>query len=142
MTPARSAPARIDQAKDPMRAVRWITTLAYAGVIFYLSSRAWNGTSLFPHADKLLHLLVYAGLGALCVWALEGTSLRGRAQIFPLAAAMAFLYGVTDEMHQMLVPGREASLADLIFDGIGAAAGARIAWSLAIRSKGRRGNEV
>ena len=118
-----------------MKLFRWISTLAYAGVIFYLSSRCWSGPPLFLHADKVIHLVIYAGLGALCVWALRGTSLRGRAQLLPLAVAMAFIYGVTDEMHQMFVPGRDASAADLVFDAIGGFLGAWAALAFARRMR-------
>lgn len=120
-----------------MNLSRWIATLAYAGVIFFLSSRQWSGAPLFLHSDKLIHLVIYTGLGALCAWSLSGTSLRGRAQLLPLAAAMAFLYGVTDEAHQMTVPGREASVADLVFDAIGGFLGAWVFVRLSAR-QGRR----
>ena len=118
---------------------RWIATLAYAGVIFYLSSRTWGGAELFPHSDKVIHLVIYAGLAALCFWALQGTSLRGRSQLFPMAAVMAFLYGVTDELHQMTVPVREASAADLFFDGVGAVLGAWVASAIMSKWKRREG---
>lgn len=41
-----------------------------------------------------------------------------------LAAAFATLYGVTDELHQSLVPGRTPSLSDVFWDGLGAVAAA------------------
>jgi VanZ family protein len=49
-------------------------------------------------------------------------------------AAVALLassaYGVTDELHQHFVPGRDVTLGDLLADVIGAAAGASIAFAL------------
>ena len=106
------------------RVIRWTAALAWAGVIFYLSSRTWSGPPLFPHADKVIHAFLYAVLGVLFVWALRGTALRGRAMIFPLAASMALIYGALDELHQSFVPGRDPSAADLLFDGIGGVLGA------------------
>lgn len=113
--------------------IRWLATLAYAGVIFYLSSRTWGGPELFPHADKIIHTCLYAGLGFLCAWALRTTTLKGRAMLFPMAAAMAFVYGATDELHQSFVPGRTPSPADLVFDALGGIVGAWLAVRIAHR---------
>lgn len=119
-----------------MKLLRWLTTLAYAGVIFYLSSRTWGGAELFPHSDKLVHTILYAGLGFLCVWSLRATPLKGRAAVLPLAAAMAFCYGATDELHQSFVPGRTPSIVDLAFDGVGGVLGAWAAVAIARRMRG------
>lgn len=110
-----------------MKPLRWVVTLAYASVIFYLSSRPWGGIPLFPHADKIIHLAIYFGLSALCVWSLRATALKWRSAIFPMAFVLATLYGVTDEVHQLFVPGRSCSVADLAFDGVGAFLGAWLA---------------
>ena len=120
-----------------MKLIRWLTTLAYAGVIFYLSSRTWSRVELFPHSDKVIHTIMYAGLGFLCVWALRATTLRGREAILPLAVAMAFIYGVTDEIHQLFVPGRSCDAADLVFDGVGAIFGAWLAVVVARKIRGK-----
>jgi VanZ family protein len=116
-----------------MKLLRFVITLAYAGVIFYLSSRTWDGVPLFPGADKIIHTMIYAGLGFLCVWSLRITSLKTRAQIFPIAAIIAFIYGITDEIHQLFVAGRSCELSDLLSDATGAVLGSWIAVTLAKR---------
>jgi VanZ family protein len=82
--------------------------------------------------DKGGHALLYFGLGALMVRALAG----GWGQPVPLkiaavAVMYSTLYGVTDELHQALVPPRAVEAADLAADAIGAAAAAAVlsAWS-------------
>ena len=45
-----------------------------------------------------------------------------------LALVLATLYGVTDEFHQMFVPGRTADRYDVLADGIGATLGVAIGW--------------
>ena len=60
--------------------------------------------------------LAYALLGAL--WR------RGLGRFLP-AFLLAALYGVVDEWHQSLVPGREAFGLDLVADFLGAYVGAR-----------------
>jgi VanZ family protein len=87
----------------------------------------------FPGIDKLEHGLVYALLGAALArgWRLSRARTTGtfttRTRLAPawLAAALATLaYGLSDELHQLLVPGRMFDLADLVADGVGGALGA------------------
>ena len=119
-----------------MRYVRWAITLAYAGFIFYLSSRQWSGTSLFPFSDKVLHLVLYFGLGGLTLWALRMTKLKGKGSIGYIAFIFVALYGLSDEFHQLFVPGREFSLFDLLADAAGAALGiATAAWLATVKVK-------
>lgn len=127
-----------------MKSLRWIITAAYAGFIFYLSSLPPSEVpEPFAHSDKVLHVFLYLVLAALCVWSLRTTALRDRAMLPHIAAVLATLYGATDEMHQMLVEGRDASLADLSADAAGSVMGAAIAIVL-IRhlAKARRQDEV
>jgi VanZ family protein len=121
--------------------IRWLITIAYAAVIFYLSSRTWGGTVLFPYADKVIHFLIYAGLGLLIAWSLRATVKLPRAQLVLLAAALTTLYGVSDEVHQLFVPGRSFEVADALVDALGGIAGALAAVLLAkgCRRKGAAG---
>jgi VanZ family protein len=98
------------------------------------------GISSIPHppdlpsaiGDKGGHAILYFGLGAVMVRALAG----GWTQPVTLkvaAAAVVYstVYGVTDELHQALVPPRVVEAADLAADAIGAALAAAglFAWS-------------
>ncbi|MFQ5875401.1 MAG: VanZ family protein [Dehalococcoidia bacterium] len=99
--------------------LRWSAVVLYCGLIFFLSSLPSKGVPL-PHlfwgADKILHALGYALLSFLLAWAL-GLEKRTGALI---AIALASFYGVTDEVHQAFVPGREASAWDWFADTVGA----------------------
>ena len=115
--------------------VAWGPVLLYAGVIFILSSRSHPEEDLpswfSEYSDKLWHLVEYAGLGGLCYRALRwGTTpaIAARAVIWAMAAAA--LYGATDELHQALVPFREAGWQDWLADAVGAAMGASVAGRL------------
>jgi VanZ family protein len=83
--------------------------------------------------DKEVHAALYAGLAAVLLRALAGGSWRrltlGRALE---AAAVATLYGVVDEFHQRLVPGRSFETMDMIADAAGAALASVVLWTWGI----------
>lgn len=90
--------------------------------IFALSSRPSESLPRFGIVDALVkksgHAVGY-GLLALSYWRGFGWN---RARVLP-AWAFAVGYAVTDEMHQAFVPGRHASVVDvMVFDALGAAA--------------------
>lgn len=88
------------------------------GFIFFLSSQpdvpvpAW-----FSGQDKLFHVVLYLPLGFLMSLGLAHWGLRKNLVIY--VSLLALLYGVTDEVHQYFVPGRDASVLDLIADLVG-----------------------
>lgn len=106
--------------------------MAYAGLIFYLSSRAWpTPSTLPPGVDKGVHIAMYAILGFSLLWALHSTRLKHSRFIVLIAASIGMSYGALDEFHQSFVPGRDASIFDVLADGAGSAAGAWAAAKLA-----------
>jgi len=97
-----------------------IAAVSWMAVIFFLSSLPdIPGPELFPAQDKLAHFLISGILavfvtGALGPWK-EGITWRWVA----IVALIVSLYGGLDEIHQMFVPGRDASTLDLLFDSLG-----------------------
>lgn len=82
----------------------------------------------FGAPDYIGHGVSYAVLGALLMRALAGGTLRGmRAGLIVPAVLIAALYGVSDEFHQSFIPGRMASVSDIVADTIGALLGAGVA---------------
>jgi VanZ family protein len=78
-----------------------------------------------------LHVMTYAGLGALAARA-TARGLRDVSWRAVLGAILiSTLYGVSDEYHQMFVPGRTFDVLDMVADAIGSIAGASAvgAWS-------------
>jgi VanZ family protein len=103
----------------------WVPVIAWAGLIFALSSVPDLGTGLGGWDTvlrKIAHAGEYAVLGALLFRA------TGRAV---LAATLAVLYAVSDEIHQTLVPGRMGSPVDVAIDAVGVACGIAI-WQLVL----------
>lgn len=92
------------------------------------------------HADKVVHLVGYAGLAFLTAMVVcRRHRWSPRLTLTLLAGLMT--YGVIDELMQMPIPGRHASVADWIFDSIGAAIGLAafrmVQKNFALRREGR-----
>lgn len=83
--------------------------------------------------DKDVHVALYAGLAAVLLRALAGGSWRRLTLRRALeAAAVAALYGVFDEFHQRLVPGRSFETMDMAADAAGAALASVVLWTWGI----------
>jgi VanZ family protein len=107
----------------------WVPLIVYAGVIFYLSSLSHPedyAPALFKQiSDKVVHAVEYGTLGILCYRAFRyAAGVRAARSAVLLAIVAATLYGLTDELHQALVPLRHADGWDLLTDLLGAAVGA------------------
>lgn len=113
--------------------MRWIY-LALAVLemvlIFWLSSRPGREVGLASPWDKLAHGLAYLVMGWL--W-FRATGRVGLAWVICVA------YGLTDEWHQSMVPGRVTDLADWIADGVGAALGVALARLKAVQHQPDQG---
>lgn len=67
-------------------------------------------------ARKLAHMAEYALLTALLFWPLSYEKLKSPHLV---SVAVAFIYAVTDEVHQAFVPGRSARIFDIGVDTLG-----------------------
>ena len=110
----------------------WGPVIAYMAMLFGFSSLS---TLPSPPADFSfydVHVAAYAGLGAVTARA-TGKGLRDVSWRAVLAAVViSSLYGVSDEYHQLFVPGRTFEVLDMIADTIGSVVGASAvgAWSI------------
>jgi VanZ family protein len=107
----------------PRTLLLWIPACAHMALIFAAS--AVPGQQLPGRFwDKLVHFAVYALLGVLFLLPLARGRLSGvTARTAIAAVALAFVYGITDELHQGVVPHRTPDAMDVVADTIGAAAG-------------------
>ncbi len=99
-------------------------SIVVAAAIFVLSSRSklpLPDSVVFPGMDKVLHALAFGCFAfAFSYWfgsALWKTKPFLCVLIVCIAAAC---YGASDEIHQIFVPGRDASVYDWIADCTGA----------------------
>lgn len=65
--------------------------------------------------DKAAHLVMFAGLGALGVWA--------RIPVLPLLGILVVVAAATEAAQGLLLPQRSADAADLLADVLGIAVG-------------------
>jgi VanZ family protein len=87
-------------------------------LIFYLSAQEAGGPDVPGWVRVVAHFGEYALLAALWVWA-QGP-MRGRRAL-AVAAAVTFLYALSDEYHQSFVEGRDADPLDVLTDAAGIA---------------------
>jgi VanZ family protein len=112
---------------SPLRlAYYWAPVLIMAGFIFATSSIPGKDIPpLFPHQDLLYHFSIYVILSLFFMRAVKHSGRR--RTIIRLAlytVVFGFLYGASDELHQLCVPGRSCEVFDLITDTAGALMGA------------------
>jgi VanZ family protein len=96
-------------------------------LIFVISSFEVEvpGIRHFPLRDKGIHVVEYGVLGWLCAVASSRTWPAAPAwRTAAFAVFVSLLWGVSDEIHQALVPGRSPELADVVADLFGSAVGA------------------
>jgi len=100
----------------------WSITLSYMTLIFYLSSiHGDRFAGLLRGYDKPVHLFIYTFLAFLLYRSFNKTGVK--RHLLLLAFFFALIYGITDEIHQLYVPCRNASYGDLLADSIGALLG-------------------
>ncbi len=116
------------RASRPGRAAAWLPALAWAGLIFYLSSRSVvpepAAVGQLPLHDKFEHFAEYGVLSMLVLLGLRRGPRLPRP-ISPdfhphLAFMIAAVYAYSDELHQWFVPQRQADVLDFLADGLGA----------------------
>jgi VanZ family protein len=91
-------------------------------LIYYLSSIHGNSfVGLLGDYDKPVHLLIYTILAFLFYLSFNKTGIR--KYLLLLSFLFAIVYGITDEIHQLYVPYRDASIGDVMADSIGALLG-------------------
>jgi VanZ family protein len=124
--------------------IRWLPVLLWAIIIFITSANpnpyralpvSWNIQTVPIQSDpgskkitrdeilgRFLHAAEYLVLAALIARALTG---RGdlRFTLLAMALGLSFLYALSDEVHQLYVPGRAFELRDLALDLAGSALG-------------------
>ena len=129
--------------------ISWTAVILWITLIFNLSSQAEEQSNqlstgiteiivktverIVPQTDldiyksnhivrKSTHFFVYLVLGLLVMNALRRSGVYGYRSIV-LALLICVLYAISDEVHQLFVPGRGGQVKDIIIDSAGATVG-------------------
>ncbi|HEU4885956.1 MAG TPA: VanZ family protein [Longimicrobium sp.] len=116
------------------RLIDWLLAVAWAAFIFSLSAQSNVPGPEVPGIDKVEHFGAYAVLGWLLVRAADRSALP-----LVVGLALAVLYGASDEIHQMFVPGRSPDVMDWVADAAGVIAATFVYTRLRARRTARRG---
>jgi hypothetical protein len=118
----------------------WGPIIGYCLLIFVLSSLSRGVYIPSPFGvDKVVHFVEYGILGFLLTRLIANArSGLSRKFLLGLVVILATLYGISDEVHQAFVPGRNASLWDVLADGLGGMMGA-VVHTKFIRKRENRG---
>lgn len=112
-----------------LRIVYWLILVVWLGVIYLLSA--------FPSLQieeiglwdlvfrKLAHMTEFFIL-ALIFSKVIGFSIKKNYKILIVTIAFGILYAISDEVHQLFVPGRVGSVIDIMIDGLGVLLGAAV----------------
>ena len=105
--------------------------LIYLPLVFYwiflftLTTLPTHSVPAVGVNDKVEHMLAYFGLSFLLYLALlfqkKSSTLKKNAILFTLL--FVFAYGILDEVHQLLIPGRSCELLDFLADILGSVIG-------------------
>jgi VanZ family protein len=123
---------KADSLKDPdekdllTAILLWLFTISYMGIIFYVSSlKSHLLPNLTGGVDKAIHVIAYSLLAYMSYFSLRKSGAVRHA--FLVSFIFTVIYGFTDELHQLFIPGRIASIGDLIADSFGALSGCLLA---------------
>jgi len=105
--------------------IYWLPLILYCLFIYIQSAHpSPKQIPSFPLVDKVLHVAAYGIMGILFYRAYQTLRIKDNIQLLMLLSVVsASLYGISDEIHQSFVPFREAEVADVIADIIGAFSG-------------------
>ena len=122
-SPDLTVPKATDRGPGPKRGralvlSHWLPVALYIVLIFSMSSiQSLKVPGPFPFMDKVAHLMEYSLFGLLVGRAIRFT-MSGSSRLRMSLAAIAFgaFIGMTDELYQRFVPGRECDFFDWLTD--------------------------
>ena len=96
--------------------ISWIVTFVIAGIVFYISSLTFGAGIGGGSKSILYHFSAFFFLALFLSISLT----KGKQQRFiVLAIVLAIVYGISDELHQLFVPGRAGALSDVFINSVG-----------------------
>ena len=82
------------------------------------------------HIRKIAHFVGYTLLGSFLLGALLNTKIKRLILKISISASIGLFYSITDEFHQLFVPGRSGQISDVLLDFSGVSFGILICISI------------
>jgi len=100
--------------------ISWLITILIAITIFYLSSKTFTtGPSVGLRWQPIAyHFYAFLFLSSFLLFSLIKGNPKNK-KLIPLAIMILILYGISDEIHQLFVPGRHFAISDILIDSAG-----------------------
>jgi len=125
-----------------IRMMRAILPVFCAVSIFFLSTKKISAPDIFSYSDKIYHAVAYFIFAMTIMWAFQPKQGNSWGSIVKASVLIAFIYGLSMEIVQHFISYRNASIADAVANGIGAAAAIPVAFFLEkLKKKGRSSDE-
>jgi VanZ family protein len=106
----------------PRFVVLWGPVLVMMAGIFVASSIPNLGPLPGQLSDKTAHFMAYAALGLLSIRATAQARWSGvTGPALATAWLVCAVYAASDELHQLMIPGRTAAFDDWVADALGSA---------------------
>lgn len=102
----------------------WLPFLLYSSLIVYLSHQPHIELIIDP-GDKFLHFMEYYAYAFFLRRLLVSYDIK---KYFILTLVISVLWGISDELHQYFIPGRDCNVVDMLLDLIGA-----YAWLITVK---------
>ena len=83
---------------------------------------------------KGAHFAVYFALGSLCMLAMNTYNVPTKRKM-AVSLSISLVYAISDEIHQIFVPGRAGQIRDVLIDFAGALFGVVIIWLIVLLFK-------
>lgn len=99
-----------------------ITKKLYDLIMMLAPNNKLDQESLNYIIRKSAHFVIYLFLGLLTANGLIHSNITGFRSVF-LALLICILYAISDEIHQLYVPGRSGQVSDVFIDSLGGLSG-------------------
>lgn len=110
-------------SKPSYKACKMVPMIIVMGTIFFLSHQTGDELELpeFAHSDLVAHMMAYAALGGVVLYAWSDRFKRAHPiKVILYTVLFCLAYGIVDEFHQSFIPGRYVSVMDILADTVGA----------------------
>ena len=99
--------------------ISWIITILLAVIIFYLSSKTFHGSVVVGKISIgiFYHFFVFFYFSFFLLISLIKGNINKK--LLTLGLFLAILYGISDEIHQFFVPGRDSAISDILTNSAG-----------------------